>query len=147
MSLYLLDTDTLSLVRYNNTTVTAAIATARLTGHTVGLAGASVEEQMRGWLAAVQTAKTPARLAHASRLLAEAVPLWAQFPIFPMTESALCRFEQLVRLRLNVGRMDLRIAAVALDAGATVVTHNVRDFRRVPGLAVEDWTEPPAAGP
>lgn len=147
MSLYLLDTDTLSLVRYNNTTVTAAIATARLAGHTVGLAGVSVEEQMRGWLAAIQAAKTPTRLAQASRSLAEAVPLWARFPIFPMTEPAIDRFEQLVKLKLNVGRMDLRIAAIALEAAATVVTHNLRDFQRVPNLAVVDWSIPPPASP
>jgi tRNA(fMet)-specific endonuclease VapC len=36
--------------------------------------------------------------------------------------------------------MDTLIAAHAASLGMTVVTHNVREFSRVPGLKVEDWT-------
>jgi len=35
---------------------------------------------------------------------------------------------------------DLLIAATALEHQLTLVTHNVREFRRVEGLVVEDWT-------
>jgi predicted nucleic acid-binding protein len=36
--------------------------------------------------------------------------------------------------------MDLRIASIALTTGATLLSRNLRHFRRVPGLASEDWT-------
>lgn len=38
-----------------------------------------------------------------------------------------------------IGSMDLLIAAHARAAGLVVVTHNTREFERVPGLVVEDW--------
>jgi tRNA(fMet)-specific endonuclease VapC len=43
-------------------------------------------------------------------------------------------------MRLNIGLMDLRIGAVALENGFTVITRNLRDFQRVPGLTCEDWS-------
>jgi predicted nucleic acid-binding protein len=36
---------------------------------------------------------------------------------------------------------DLRIAAIALRHGLTIVTGNVRHFSDIPGLAVENWLE------
>ena len=39
-----------------------------------------------------------------------------------------------------IGPLDLMIAAHALAVRATLVTNNVRQFRRIPGLVVEDWT-------
>jgi tRNA(fMet)-specific endonuclease VapC len=38
-----------------------------------------------------------------------------------------------------IGALDTQIGAHALSLGATLVTHNVREFRRVPGLIVVDW--------
>lgn len=38
-----------------------------------------------------------------------------------------------------IGTMDLLIAAHALSLGVPLVTNNVREFRRVPGLVVENW--------
>ncbi len=38
-----------------------------------------------------------------------------------------------------IGGNDLLIAATALAHGLTLVTHNTREFGRVPGLQVEDW--------
>ncbi len=38
-----------------------------------------------------------------------------------------------------IGANDLWIACHALAEGATLVTHNTREFQRVEGLTVEDW--------
>ena len=39
----------------------------------------------------------------------------------------------------TIGQNDLWIAAQAKALGATVVTDNEREFRRIEGLAVENW--------
>jgi tRNA(fMet)-specific endonuclease VapC len=43
-----------------------------------------------------------------------------------------------------IGAMDLLIASHALWLDATLVTNNVKEFRRVPNLRIEDWL---ASGP
>ncbi|MCL2779161.1 MAG: PIN domain-containing protein [Polyangiaceae bacterium] len=40
-----------------------------------------------------------------------------------------------------IGPNDTAIAGHALAAGCIVVTNNMREFMRVPSLAVEDWSE------
>jgi tRNA(fMet)-specific endonuclease VapC len=41
-----------------------------------------------------------------------------------------------------IGPYDVLLAGHALAMGAVLVTHNTREFTRVPGLSVEDWQEP-----
>lgn len=38
-----------------------------------------------------------------------------------------------------IGPMDMMIAAHALSLGATLVTHNTKEFSRVKGLRLADW--------
>jgi len=65
----------------------------------------------------------------------------ARLPILPLTLPAIARFQHLSGLKLNVGRMDLRIAAIVLENQGVLITRNVRDFARVPSLVLEDWTQ------
>ena len=40
-----------------------------------------------------------------------------------------------------IGPNDLKIAAVCRERGLTLVSSNVSEFRRVPGLLIENWSE------
>src|SRR5437879_6063440 len=137
MSVYLLDTDMLTLIQFGH-----AAAIQRLATHTdpdVAVSALSVQEQMKGWLAHLNQLRTPPQLADwYDRLANRMFPVWKRHVLLSFSEPAILRFEHLRSLRLNVGFMDLRIAAVALESGLTVVTRNRRDFGRVPGLATED---------
>jgi tRNA(fMet)-specific endonuclease VapC len=46
----------------------------------------------------------------------------------------------LERKGLPIGAMDMLIAAHALSLSVSLVTNNETEFRRVPGLRVENWT-------
>jgi tRNA(fMet)-specific endonuclease VapC len=80
-------------------------------------------------------------LARAYQRLSATVPFFARFRILSFTEQAIVRYEILRKAQRHVGKNDLRIAAIALEYGATVVTRNLRDFQCVPGLAVENWSK------
>ena len=60
--------------------------------------------------------------------------------VVPFDAVAAAVFEELVAQRVRVGTMDLRIAAIALSRRMVMVTRNTSDFRKVPGLQIEDWT-------
>jgi tRNA(fMet)-specific endonuclease VapC len=47
---------------------------------------------------------------------------------------------RLERVGTPIGSMDLMIAAHAQSLGLTLVTNNTREFSRVPGLTLEDWS-------
>jgi tRNA(fMet)-specific endonuclease VapC len=137
MAVFLLDTDMLSLHLRNQSRVIAAVESHAMDQLCVSTV--TLEEQIGGWSALARSAKTPQESEYAAMLLAALVVSWNLFAITPMTVSARAQFELLVRAKLNVKQNDLRIAAIAKEIGATVVTRNRRDFGRVPGLVIEDW--------
>jgi tRNA(fMet)-specific endonuclease VapC len=71
----------------------------------------------------------------------DAVARLRDLPILSLTEPAIARYKELLRMRLNIGKMDLRIAAIVLEVGSTLVTRNTRDFHRIPGLVTVDWSK------
>ena len=100
----------------------------------------SIEEQMRGWLADIRRQLIPTRQVRPYERLHRLVGFWALWRVLPFDNAAAARFQAL-RKQLRVGSQDLKIAAIALVAGATLVTANARDFEQVPGLSIEDWLD------
>jgi tRNA(fMet)-specific endonuclease VapC len=49
-------------------------------------------------------------------------------------------FDQLRGMKTRVGTNDLAIAAITLSVAGALVTRNAVDFKRIPGLTIEDWT-------
>jgi tRNA(fMet)-specific endonuclease VapC len=139
MSLYVLDTDTLSLFQEGHPDICRrALA---VPADALAITVLSVEEQLSGWYTELRKAKDRERLAWAYQRLAQNVRFLSRLQIFDFDEPAIRRYDDLRRLKLKVRRTDLQIATIVLEHQATVVTCNVRDFKRIPGLRLEDWSK------
>lgn len=138
MSLYLLDTDHVSLYQMGHPRVLQQILL-HLQDR-LAITVITVEEQLSGWQRALRQARDDSRRAEVYRRMALAIENLSGWSVCPFTLPAMTRHADLLRQRLNVSSNDLKIAAISLEMGATVVTRNARDFGRVPGLVYEDWS-------
>jgi tRNA(fMet)-specific endonuclease VapC len=137
MSLYVLDTDILTLYRQGDATVCQNVAAHPPSE--LAITVMSVDECMSGWFRLLRQATRSDQLIYAYEQLADSVQFLAGWRILPLTAPSVARYDQLKALKLNVRKMDLRIAAITLENTGTLVTRNLRDFQRVPGLLIENW--------
>ncbi len=137
MSLYVLDTDTLSLYQQGHAAVVRNILTHLSDEQAITIITA--DEQIAGRYAVLRRARRPDELARAYGWLGQTIESLGEWRILPFTVAAIARYESLRSLNLNVGKYDLRIAAIVLENRGIAVTRNVRDFQRVPNLTVENW--------
>ncbi len=133
---YLFDTDHLTLFQHGHTALRHRLASQP--AGAVGICVVTVEETLRGRLAKLARSKDGPTRIHAYRLLVEALLDFAQFPILPYNQPAEGSFQQLRLVR--IGTQDRKITATALANQLILVTRNRRDFARVPGLVLEDWS-------
>ena len=131
MTQYILDTDTLSLLQRGHPSVSQQCAARQPSD--LAITVISVEEQLTGWYTLLRNARRP-RLGTRISKAGRDSPLVGSVDNTPFTTSAIARYELLIKLRLNIGRMDIRIAAITLEHGGTSVTRNVRDFAQRSGL-------------
>ena len=102
----------------------------------------SFHEQVSGWNAYIQRARTRQAVVRAYRMFQCVLSDFAVLQVLPFDEDAAERYESLRRQGVRVGTMDLRIAATALSRGFTVLTRNLTDFKKIPGAVAEDWCLP-----
>ena len=68
----------------------------------------------------------------------------APLEVIPYDHMAAYHYGQirafLEKIGAVIGSMDLLIAAHALSLSVTLATNNIREFKRVPALSIENWT-------
>ena len=142
--LYVLDTNILTLYRRGIEPITRHVLA--MQEQEIATTIISVEEQLNGWQMRLRHPNTDSMLASIYAEMTSTVTFLSVLRVLTFNEGAIARYKALQALKLNIGKMDLRIAAIALEFGGIVVTQNVRDFERIPGLIIEDWTVPNSPG-
>lgn len=83
---------------------------------------------------------------HASKQIALFENFCLHSEVVPLSDDIAVRaaevYGDLARGGQLIGDADILIAATALVVSRPIVTANVSHFRRIPGLIVQDWTQP-----
>jgi len=106
----------------------------------IGITIISVEELIRGRLAQIRRASKPDDRVKAYYWLSKTFNFLNGFNVIEYDSSADFHFQTLFAQKLRIGTNDLKIAAIALNKNAILVTRNIRDFERIPPLKIEDWS-------
>ena len=96
---------------------------------------------MRGWLALLIRKTAGEMQIVAYREFQRGMESLIRFPILPFDEAAARIFHRLRDARTRTGTMDLKIAAICIAHDALLLTRNLVDFEKVPGLRVENWLD------
>jgi tRNA(fMet)-specific endonuclease VapC len=101
-----------------------------------------VEEQCKGWLALIHRTHDVHKQIVGYENLRQLFIFFRKWEIMPIDTSGADTFLELRKQKIRIGTQDLKIAAIALDNDALLLSANLRDFRKVPYLRVENWLVP-----
>jgi tRNA(fMet)-specific endonuclease VapC len=141
LTLWVLDTDHLSLLERGNSKIRGRLEEADT--NSVAITIITAEEKVKGRLAAINSLsgiERVDRLAVAYRALQSTIEDLQTLTILPFSELARDRYRELLEQKIRVGSHDLRIAAITLAVDGILVTRNRRDFERVADLQIADWS-------
>ena len=138
----LLDTDHISFLQRRSGSEFSRL-TVRMAQHPIAdfaLSVVSFHEQVLGAHNFINRARTNIDTIRGYTLLLETLQGFATAPVLAFDAKAIAVFNELRGQRVRVSTMDLRIAAIAMSSNLVLLTRNVSDFSKVPGLVTEDWT-------
>lgn len=101
-----------------------------------------VEEQLRGWLAYIKRRPDISDQVVAYDELGKLWNYFRDWTILRFDSRAVDLWKSFRQQKIRIGSQDLKIASIAAANHALLLSANVRDFRQVPGLRVENWLVP-----
>ena len=139
--MYLLDTDTLTHLHSGNTNVINRLE--NLQDEEVAITIVTKIEILRGRIDYLLKAFSGSDLLKAQELFSRSETLLNQLPVILIDPNAANQFDRLQDISKfrKIGRSDLLIASIALANQARLVTRNLRHFRQIPHLFLENWVD------
>ena len=101
----------------------------------------TLEEELRGWLARISRERTPASQIAVYAKLLERVEFFSRWSVLSLDADSAARFARFRADGIRIGTQDLKIACIVIAHDATLLTRNVSDFTKVPGLRLENWLD------
>ena len=137
MSLWVLDTDMLSLLAHHPSVMSMALT---LPTDSVAVAIVTVQEVFIGRYNRIKQAKKPSEVIAAYSQLESSVRMIRKVAVLSYDVRAAEIYATLRRTYRRLKTADLRIAAITMSQSATLVTGNYADFGQIAGLDIEDWS-------
>ena len=130
------DTDTFTLLQREESKAKATLQArlSRVDPAEIRITVITYEEQTRGWLDYKAHAKPGIEEVNAYAKLKKHLEGYRAITLLDFCLDAAAELQRLRRMRIRVGTMDLKIAAIALVHDATLLSANLRHFDKVPGL-------------
>jgi len=139
---YLLDTDHLSILQRQSGQAYVNLST-RMANYPVSdfaVSTVTFHEQMLGSHAYINRARNLDDVVKGYAMMVRLVSDFKVLPLVSFDTGAATAFDQLQSQRIQLAKMDARIATIALFRGLILLTRNHQDFGKVAGLLIEDWT-------
>jgi tRNA(fMet)-specific endonuclease VapC len=139
---YLLDTDHLSILQrqagqdYQN--LSRRMALYLLSDFTVSTI--TFHEQILGCHSFINRARNLNDVVKGYEMMTRLINDFKILPLLPFDTNAAIIFKQIQSQRIQLAKMDTRIAAIALSHKLILLTRNYQHFSKIPGLLIEDWT-------
>ncbi|PZV26359.1 MAG: twitching motility protein PilT [Snowella sp.] len=139
---YLLDTDHLSILQrkagkdYQN--LSRRMADYLLSDFTVSTI--TFHEQILGCHSFINRARNVTDVVKGYEIMTRLINDFKILPLLPFDTNAAIIFNQIQSQRIQLAKMDTRIAAIALSHKLILLTRNYQHFSKIPGLLIEDWT-------
>jgi len=101
----------------------------------------NAQEITEGWCALINRQSAGELQVKAYAQFQHSLELMMELNLFPFDSASAVLFHKLHATHRHIGTMDLKIASICMTHDTLLLSRNLLDFEKVPGLRVENWLD------